>query len=104
HRAEGGAVPARHRDGLQGRKTVRAVHLQQSEPDRGMRMRRIGPARAGERSVVARAISQMMATPSGQAMRLQDWREPARCRRYATTNADGTPRVHAPPHPIALYR
>ncbi len=41
-RSQGGAVPARHRDGLQGRQDAVAVHLQQPEPDRRLRLRRIG--------------------------------------------------------------
>jgi iron-sulfur cluster assembly accessory protein len=41
----------------QGGEIVGAIHLQQSEPDCGVRLRRIGPARAGERSVVARTCA-----------------------------------------------
>ncbi len=41
---EGRAVPAGHRDGLQGRQDVGAVHLQQPEPDRRLRLRRIRAA------------------------------------------------------------
>src|SRR5438132_1334496 len=43
-RSQGRAVPAGHRDGLQGRQDVGAVHLQQPEPDRGLRLRRIRAA------------------------------------------------------------
>ena len=47
-RSQGGAVPDRHRDGLEGRQAVVAVRVQQSEPDLGLRLRRIRAADAGE--------------------------------------------------------
>jgi DNA transformation protein and related proteins len=40
-RSQGGAVPARHRDGLQDRQAVLAIRVQQSEPDLGLRLWRI---------------------------------------------------------------
>ena len=43
-------VPARHRDGLQGRQAVLDLRVQQSEPDLGLRLRRVGAADAGLRS------------------------------------------------------
>ncbi len=43
-----------HRDGLQERQAVGAVRLQQSEPDLGLRLRRIGAAQAGRRNGRAR--------------------------------------------------
>ena len=46
---EGGAVPDRHRDGLQDRQAVRAIRVQQSESDLGLRLRRVGAAQAGRR-------------------------------------------------------
>ncbi len=48
-RSEGGAVPARHRDGLQIREIIGPVRVQQSEPDQRLWLRRVGPAHAGER-------------------------------------------------------
>src|ERR1700753_2330086 len=42
----GRAVPARHRDGLQGRQDAGPVHLQQPEPGFGLRLRRVGAAQA----------------------------------------------------------
>ena len=47
-RSQGRAVPARHRDGLQGRQDAGAVHLQQPEPGLGLRLRRVGATEAGE--------------------------------------------------------
>ena len=49
-RSQGGAVPARHRDGLQDRQAVVAVRVQQSEPDLGLRLRRIRALDAGRRA------------------------------------------------------
>ena len=47
-RSQGRAVPARHRDGLEDRQAVVPVRVQQSEPDLGLRLRRIRAADAGE--------------------------------------------------------
>src|SRR6187200_558190 len=41
-RSQGRAVPARHRDGLQGRQALRPIRVQQSQPNLRLRLRRIG--------------------------------------------------------------
>ena len=41
HRSQGDPVPDRHRNGFRAREAGRAFRLQQSEPDGGLRLRRI---------------------------------------------------------------
>src|SRR5262245_17234687 len=45
-RPQGDPVPDRHRDGLQDRQARGPVRVQQSEPDLGLRLRRVGAAQA----------------------------------------------------------
>ena len=46
-RPQGGAVPARHRDGLSRRPHAFGLRVQQPEPDLGLRLRRVGRAHPG---------------------------------------------------------
>ena len=52
YRPQGGAVPARHRDGLQSRETGGAICVQQPEPDVRLRLRRIGATHTGHRNAL----------------------------------------------------
>ena len=72
-------VPARNRDGLQDRKAVGSIHLQQSEPDQRLRLRRIGATDACEERRVS---------PSGHFKLLATWRRPLKLPDQFRTSRD----------------